>query len=275
MDKTQKVPLFPLGVVLLPEMSLPLHIFEERYKQMISECLNENRPFGIVLFDGSAIRSVGCMAKITEVTRRYDDGRMDIITEGTDRFVIHEIVQEKAYMEARVVFFDDEDEISADDVRDTLEKARQQLKEVTGSNFLPDHRDVFARTSPKNLAFAIASLEGFTPVERQRFLEMTSGMERLKRSVQALFSLNQRARLTKEILRIIGGNGHPPEDLIKNRQKSLYIMISGFVDPPLYSARRCGKERQVGLCFYHIFAKVPWIGIIVLRAGQKRLRVHD
>ena len=130
MDKTKKVPLFPLGVVLLPETLLPLHIFEERYKQMISECLNEGKPFGIVLFDGTAIRSVGCMAEITEVTRRYDDGRMDIITEGKDRFVIHEIIEEKPYMEARVVFFDDEDEISVDDVRNTLEKARQQPDKV-------------------------------------------------------------------------------------------------------------------------------------------------
>jgi ATP-dependent Lon protease len=217
-DKTQKVPLFPLGVVLLPEMLLPLHIFEERYKQMISECLKENTPFGIVLFDGTAIRSVGCMAAITEVTRRYDDGRMDIITEGRDRFVIHEMIEEKPYMEARVVFFDDEDEISVDDVRDTLEIARQQLKEMTDADFLPEHTDLFARTRPKNLAFAIAALEGFTPAERQRFLEMTSGTERLKKSVQALSGLVQRARLTKEILRIIGGNGHPPEGLIKIRE---------------------------------------------------------
>ena len=155
------------------------------------------------------------MAEITEVTRRYDDGRMDIITVGKDRFVIHEIIEEKSYMEARVVFFDDEDEISVNDVRDTLEKARQQLKETTGSNFLPDHRDLFSRTIPKNLAFAIAALEGFTPAERQRFLEMTSGTQRLKKSVQALSGLVQRMQLTKEILRIIGGNGHPPKDLIK------------------------------------------------------------
>jgi Lon protease-like protein len=119
-DKTKKVPLFPLGVVLLPEMLLPLHIFEERYRLMISECLIENRPFGIVLFDGAAIRSVGCMAAIKEVTRRYDDGRMDIITQGKDRFVIHEIIEEKPYMEARVVFFDDEDEISVEEVRDII-----------------------------------------------------------------------------------------------------------------------------------------------------------
>lgn len=221
MDKTKKVPLFPLGLVLLPEMQLPLHIFEERYRQMISECLSENRPFGIVLFDGAAIRSVGCMAAITEVTRRYDDGRMDIITEGRDRFVIHEIIEEKSYMEARVVFFDDEDTVSVEEMRDTLEKARQQLKESTDSDFLPDHRDLFSRTSPKNLAFAIAALEGFTPAERQRFLEMTSGKQRLKKSVQALSGLVQRARLTKEILRIIGGNGHPPEALIKIRGKSI------------------------------------------------------
>jgi Lon protease-like protein len=60
----ERIPLFPLGLVLLPGMVLPLHIFEERYKQMISECLATNRSFGIVWFDGQAIRTMGCTARI-------------------------------------------------------------------------------------------------------------------------------------------------------------------------------------------------------------------
>ena len=75
-----KIPLFPLGLVLLPKMNLPLHIFEERYKLMISECLADSRPFGILYFDGDSIHSSGCTARITEVVERYDDGRMDILT---------------------------------------------------------------------------------------------------------------------------------------------------------------------------------------------------
>ena len=73
------LPIFPLQLVLLPEEVLPLHIFEERYKQMIGECLTEDKPFGIVLFDSQSIRSVGCTTRIAEIIKRYDDGRMDIL----------------------------------------------------------------------------------------------------------------------------------------------------------------------------------------------------
>ena len=221
MEQTKRIPLFPLGVVLLPEMLLPLHIFEERYKLMISECIEEDKSFGIVLFDGESIHSVGCMARITDVTHRYDDGRMDIVTEGRERYVIREIIEEKAYMEARVAFFDDEDEITEDDLQSHLGTARQLLKEVVGPDFNPDDPIFFSDKRPENIAFAIAALEGFTPAERQHFLEMTSGTERLKKSVQALSSLVQRTRLTNKILRIISGNGHPPEGLIKDRGDSI------------------------------------------------------
>jgi Lon protease-like protein len=121
--KTHQIPLFPLGLVLLPDMMLPLHIFEERYKEMVSACLANDRPFGIVLFDGGAIRSVGCMARITEVLKRYDDGRMDIMTRGGERFVIRELIEEQAYMEARVFFFDDGEDPPGDDLADVVDAA--------------------------------------------------------------------------------------------------------------------------------------------------------
>ena len=76
------IPLFPLGVVLLPQMELPLHIFEERYKVMINECLEQEREFGVVHYDGTDIRSIGCTAKILGVVKHYEDGRMDIVTRG-------------------------------------------------------------------------------------------------------------------------------------------------------------------------------------------------
>jgi Lon protease-like protein len=77
-----RIPLFPLGLVLLPGMALPLHIFEERYKQMISECLAARTSFGIIWFDGQSIHSVGCTARVIKVLHRYEDGRMDILTKG-------------------------------------------------------------------------------------------------------------------------------------------------------------------------------------------------
>jgi len=213
--KTHKIPLFPLGLVLLPDMLLPLHIFEERYKEMVSECLANDRPFGIVLFDGESIRSVGCMARITEVLKRYDDGRMDIMTRGGERFVIRELIEEQAYMEARIFFFDDGEDAPGDDLADVVDAAGHLLKEVAGIDADFDASALDGRIPPKQLSFAIAALEGFAPLERQGFLEMTSPSERLKKCVQALSRIAARNRLTREIQQMIGGNGHPPKSILR------------------------------------------------------------
>ena len=221
MTETRKIPLFPLGLVLLPDMLLPLHIFEDRYKQMISDCLAEDRPFGIVLFDGQSIRPVGCMARITEVMKRYDDGRMDIMTRGGERFVIQELIEDRAYMEAQVFFFEDGEETPQEDLADLIQSALDLLKEAVDieAGFDPD--GLGGQISPKQLSYAIAALEGFTPAERQGFLEMTSPSERLQKSVQALSRIVTRNRLTREIQQLIGGNGHPTKSILRELQDPL------------------------------------------------------
>jgi len=215
----KRIPLFPLGLVLLPGMPLQLHIFEERYKLMMSECLSGDKPFGIVQFDGKTIHSVGCMARITEVLHRYEDGRMDIMTRGGQRFFVKELIEEKTYTEARVVFFDDEDVVEAADAADAMDAVRVMLKELEESGFLSDPIDAAALSEPKALSFAIAALEGFTHEERQRFVEMTSSLERLKKSVEALARIVERIQLTQQIEKIIGGNGHPPKSILGNLSK--------------------------------------------------------
>ena len=222
MTQTVKIPLFPLGVVLLPDMHLPLHIFEERYKLMISECTAQDRPFGIVLFDGQAIHSVGCMARITEVVKRYDDGRMDIMTRGGERFVIRELIQDRAYMEARVFFFDDEQEDASEgNLESVVETALNLLKEAADIDIGFDPSIFDGSIHPKRLSYAIAALEGFEPAERQGFLEMTSSSERLNKCVQALSRIATRNRLTREIQKMIGGNGHPPKSILRELESQL------------------------------------------------------
>jgi len=215
----KRIPLFPLGLVLLPGMPLQLHIFEGRYKLMISECLSGDKPFGVVQFDGKAIHSVGCMARITEVLHRYEDGRMDIMTRGGQRFFVKKLIEEKSYTEARVVFFDDEDAVAAPDAADAMDAVRAMLRELEESGFLPDPIDAAALSDPKALSFAIAALEGFTHEERQRFVEITSSMERLRKSVEALARIVERIQLTQKIEKIIGGNGHPPKSTLGNISK--------------------------------------------------------
>ena len=85
------IPLFSLGLVLLPQMPLPLHIFEERYKLMIGECIGSNTAFGIVYFNGSDIQTIGCTATILKVLKRYSDGCLDILTHGENRFAIKDM----------------------------------------------------------------------------------------------------------------------------------------------------------------------------------------
>ena len=222
MTETHKIPLFPLGLVLLPDMRLPLHIFEERYKQMISDCLAEGRPFGIVLFDGQSIHSVGCMARIDAVVKRYDDGRMDIMIQGGERFVIRELIEERAYMEARVFFFDDAEMVSPDDNQEeVIETAIKLLKEAVDIDIGFDPSNFGGHIDPKQLSFTIAALEGFAPSERQGLLEMTSPSERLKKCVQALSRIVARNRLTREIQKMIGGNGHPPRSILRELEDQL------------------------------------------------------
>src|SRR5688572_4421021 len=108
MSETEIIPLFPLGLVLFPGMILPLHIFEERYKIMISDCLEEKKNFGIVYYTGDNFNMIGCTAKVIKIIKKYEDGRMDIMTEGSQRFHIVEMYEEKPYIEAKVTYFDDE-----------------------------------------------------------------------------------------------------------------------------------------------------------------------
>lgn len=103
-----KIPLFPLDLVLFPRAPLPLHIFEDRYKEMIGVCLESNSPFGVVRAQREGLATVGCTANILRVMHRYPDGRMDILCEGDQRFEIGTLDNARSYLEAQVDEFEDE-----------------------------------------------------------------------------------------------------------------------------------------------------------------------
>src|SRR5438876_9999688 len=104
------LPLFPLDMVLLPGVPLPLHIFEPRYREMISECLAQEKPFGVVRVKEEGVAEIGCTAEIIAVTKKYDDGRLDIVTEGRERFEVLEVNQERPFLQADVLYFSDDPE---------------------------------------------------------------------------------------------------------------------------------------------------------------------
>ena len=87
----EEIGLFPLGLVLLPTEQVPLHIFEPRYRELIAECLEAGEPFGLVFADDDGLRSVGTLASVVEVTDRFDDGRLNVVVEGGERFRLVEL----------------------------------------------------------------------------------------------------------------------------------------------------------------------------------------
>jgi Lon protease-like protein len=97
-----KIPLFPLDLVLFPGVPLPLHIFEQRYREMIAECMANSAPFGIVRAQRDGLAVVGCTARIVRVMHKYPDGRSDILTQGVDRFEIEQLDDSRSFLQAEV-----------------------------------------------------------------------------------------------------------------------------------------------------------------------------
>ena len=199
------IPLFPLEVVLMPSMPLPLHIFEERYKLMIGECFEEKREFGVVYQKGSDMKKNGCTANIVQVLKRFADGRLDIMTQGVNRFVIESINEDKPYLQAEVIYYDDESEARADTLIADGIKLLEQLDVMTGKK--RDYRSL-SRMDHKTISFVISYNEVFTMEEKQNFLEMTSTSERLTKSLESLRIMVEKEKLSREIKKIIGGNGN-------------------------------------------------------------------
>ena len=209
------IPIFPLGLVLLPEMSLPLHIFEERYKLMTNMCIEQQKAFGIVYFSGKQFQTKGCTARIEKILKRYPDGRMDIITRGVNRFSIKELYDEKPYLQAEVEFYDDTPEKDPDEetIQRLTEQSFQLLRQVNTTTEEYNEERLIAQRNYKTVSFMMAACEGFSFEEKQRFLEMTSTSKRLSAALEALEKLLERIQITRKIERIIGGNGNLPKSL--------------------------------------------------------------
>ena len=208
MQPITTIPLFPLGLVLLPQMPLPLHIFEERYKSMIGECIEKNKEFGIVYFNGTDIQAIGCTASIHKVLKRYDDGRLDILTRGERRFEISEMYDDKPYLEAKVNFFDDRLEENAAACQNLAEIGMTLIKQFAEISGMSAEYSFAENMDIKSISFVIAGCEGFSYEEKQKFIEMSSTYERLEKTVGSLARIIERTKITTEIQKIIGGNGN-------------------------------------------------------------------
>jgi len=200
-ETIERFPLFPLGLVLLPGEQVPLHIFEERYKQMIGECLDEEREFGILWLAEDALKDVGCTARITRVLERFDDGRMNIVVEGATPFRLERRIGELAYPAGDIELLDDDPGTD----EDALERARKSYADLV-------EQVTDTRPEPEALAeldaYGMAATLDIAASAKQALLELRSEPARLEQ-LEALFDeALKRIRTATRVAEQASGNGH-------------------------------------------------------------------
>jgi len=174
-ESIERFPLFPLGLVLLPGEVVPLHVFEQRYRTMIAECLESESEFGIVWLGDEVLHDVGCTAEITQVMEEMDDGRMNIIVQGVTPFRLERRVDDMDYPAGDVVLLDEEEFADGGEASTAARLGYADLVErVTDSR--PAESDLAELD-----AYGMASTIAFENEAKQELLELRSESERLSR----------------------------------------------------------------------------------------------
>ena len=201
---TQLIPLFPLSLVLLPGSPLPLHIFEQRYKEMMADIIPVSGEFGVVLAKDNGIVNIGCTAAVERVVQRYPDGRLDLLTMGQRRFRVESVVDDdKSYLRAEVEFFDDEDLTGiSPELRQRAIDAFEQLSKLEKPGIALEPKFKSPRLSFQ-LAQYMMDLE-----KRQVMLALRSEVDRLEFLIRAVPEYVARQEQTSIAKRVAPLNGH-------------------------------------------------------------------
>jgi uncharacterized protein len=197
------LPLFPLDLVLLPGTPLPLHIFEPRYREMISECLDRSQHFGVLRGKEQELAEIGCTAEILTVTKKYEDGRMDIVTEGRARFEVLQLNQERSFLQGQVIYLRDELGTAPQEEIAQALKLHGEIMTLAGAE--PERS---SEIDEGELSFHLA---GSLPLDldfKQSLLAMTSETERLRAIISFFENILPTMRRTVHVRRKAGGNGH-------------------------------------------------------------------
>ena len=204
MANEQLLPLFPLQVVLFPGASLPLHIFEPRYRQMVGQAIDQKSEFGMILAEESEMSSVGCTAVVEQVIKRYDDGRFDIVTSGRQRFRVLELNEEEECLRASVEFFQDESADSAAPA--VIEEALNLAAEVAQALHV-DLPEEFSIDEPQ-ASFVVAAALPLELSFKQQLLEDRSERHRMNVLVEYLAKMLDRTQATHRVQELARTNGH-------------------------------------------------------------------
>ncbi|MGA8143965.1 MAG: LON peptidase substrate-binding domain-containing protein [Candidatus Acidiferrales bacterium] len=201
-----RIPLFPLDVVLLPGSSLPLHIFEPRYKKMIGRCLAEKIEFGMIYATGKNVASVGCTAEIVLKMKDYPDGRMDILTRGRAAFRLLQLLQDADYHEGVVEYLSEE--LCPDDAQKNARITRL-LQEchilLYGQAWIDSEEEC-----EFSLAYRMAARLPMDLEQKQWLLEMRAENERCDFLEKWLGEFLPKLEHRQSARKRAAGNGHGP-----------------------------------------------------------------
>src|SRR2546423_4864249 len=193
--------LFPLDVVLLPTERAPLHIFEPRYRELIGECLAQEREFGLVLGDRDGLREIGTRAAIVEVLDAFPDGRLNIVIEGRERFRLVELTEGRVFATGEVEALADEDSVSERKQRETVLELYREVAELVEADVDEPDQDSGV------LSFEVAARVDFGVERKQELLELTSEPERLTRVADLLRQASAGIKLERELAERASMNG--------------------------------------------------------------------
>lgn len=203
-----KIALFPLDVVLFPGVPLPLHIFEDRYREMIGECIGGDLVFGVVRAQREGLAIAGCTAAILRVLRRYDDGRLDILCEGRERFEIEQLDNSRDFLQAEVDTFADHapDEGGRDSSRDDRAECVALHLEVLALAGIG--RESYAIDLDKPVSFELAWELPADLGFKQKLLVSRSEQERTQLLCDFYEEILPKLRMGSQARRNSSGNNH-------------------------------------------------------------------
>lgn len=180
--RPERIPLFPLNVVLLPGADLPLHIFEPRYRRMVRNCVKNRTEFGMLLALPNGIAGIGCTAEVVKICKRYHDGRMDILTAGRTPFRVVELFEDDPLLEGTVDYLEDHPGASDSPVQRRL----VELYEVCHTLIHGDYPRDSTESLATGFSYRIAEKLPLDLLWKQALLELRTETERQERLVAYL-----------------------------------------------------------------------------------------
>src|SRR5215468_11762417 len=202
--RPDRIPLFPLNVVLLPGADLPLHIFEPRYRAMVRACLKHKTEFGMLMALPNGVARVGCTAEVIEVVKRYDDGRMDILTVGRVPFRVVQLFEENPLLEGVVDYLEDRDQ-PADP---KTQKALIELYDACHTLLFGDYPKNVRDAEDDPLSYQVAGTLPLDLLWKQQVLELRTEADRQERLVAYLREWAPHLQKTEKLRHRSVGNGH-------------------------------------------------------------------